>query len=96
MGKRSSVSCPKTNREAIDVVIGALGAAGRLEAADEAIVVAARSLADAVDADPGNASLWREYRAIEQRLRSTGEASSNGLDAVLATMRAPMGDTAKS
>ena len=87
---------PTTNRQAIDVVIAALAAAGRLEPADEALVVAARSLAHAVDADPGNASLWREYRAIEQRLRSTGEGSTSGIEAALAALRAPVGDASHS
>lgn len=84
------------NRRAIDKTIAALKASGRLEDADSALVAALQSLADAVDVDTGNAALWREYRAYEQRLRQTGEGTASGLDAALAALSTPMGDSKKS
>ena len=63
------LSVPPTNVAAADLTIDALRAAGRLETIDKARVTAFRSLARAVDADPSNASLWREYRAAELVLR---------------------------
>lgn len=54
-----------SNRKAADKVIKAMRAGGFLSDEAEARVVAFRELADAVDDDPSNASLWREYRAAE-------------------------------
>lgn len=82
------------NAKAMRTTIAALKATGKLEQADEAIVAAALSLAKAVDADPGNAALWREYRATEQRLRSSSSGDVDEFDALAADMRAAMGDTA--
>jgi hypothetical protein len=44
----------------------------RLDEDDEALVALARGLAAAVDADPGNAALWREYRAAVTALSLAG------------------------
>ena len=44
----------------------------RLEEDDEALVALARGLAAAVDAEPGNAALWREYRAAVMALSQAG------------------------
>jgi hypothetical protein len=60
---------PETNLNALELVIGALRHAGRIERIDEAVVMAARALAAQVDEHPENAALWREYRAAEQTLR---------------------------
>ena len=65
---------PMTNSQAIAATVAALRDAGRIEPVDEALVVMAAGIAAAVDADPGNASLWREYRAVELRLREIGGA----------------------
>jgi hypothetical protein len=62
--------------EAMRSTVDALRAAGRLELADDALVAMALGLAAVVDSDPGNASLWREYRAVELRLRETGGADA--------------------
>jgi len=55
------------NVEAVEVSIGVLVDAGKVELpVDQARVEAARNLAVAVDASPGNANLWRQYReAVE-------------------------------
>ena len=62
-----------TNAEATDATITHLLAAGLLEAdRDASIMQQARSLADAVDADPGNASLWREFQKATETVRAAG------------------------
>ena len=60
------------NLEAIDEMIGALAAAGRIERVDSARVQIARRLARAVDENPENVGLWQQYRAAEQALREVG------------------------
>lgn len=89
-GRRKAVG---TNREAAAETVAALRVTGRLEQADCALELAFLTLAAAVDADPANASLWREYRAFEARLRSTGDSDDGAVDAVYAAMRTAMGDT---
>lgn len=61
-------------RKAVDSTVKALQAAGGIELTDAAIVAAVRGLADAVDADPTNAALWRELRAMLDDLRETASA----------------------
>lgn len=74
-----------TNLDAAHAMLKALRDSGRLEPIDEARVAALLSLAAAVDNDPANASLWREYRAAEVTLRETDDADFDyaGLLAVL-------------
>jgi len=85
-----------TNVEAISATVAALRTAGRLEDADSALVVMALGLAGAVDADPSNASLWREYRATEARLRETGGAeASDEFTQALAKLQSPVRNTTK-
>jgi len=47
---------------------------GRLEPVDGALVNAFLGLADAVDAAPENAALWRQYREAEADVRRVGVA----------------------
>lgn len=57
---------PKTNVAAIEVTLAELGRMGRLEDVDAARVQALRSIAAALDENPFNSQMWREYReAIE-------------------------------
>lgn len=65
------------NAAAIAKVIAALTELGRLEDVDAALVQSAQSLAEAVDAQPDNASLWREYRAAEAALRACGQGKGD-------------------
>jgi len=44
----------------------------KLSADDEALIALARGLAAAVDTDPANAALWREYRAAVAALTQAG------------------------
>jgi len=87
---------PKLNHTAACDSLKALS--GRLGAGHEALVVMVRSLARAVDEQPHNASLWREYRAsVETLLEVTaGDDDADSADArgFLAAVQTPMGDIA--
>lgn len=61
-----------SNTAGLEKTLKALTAAGRLEDADQALVALARCLAAAVDAEPENAALAREYRAALVALLATG------------------------
>lgn len=79
-----------TNAAAVAGTIAALRAAERLHAEHDAIVTAAASLAMAVDADPGNAALWREYRAVVNTLTEIGGddvAASDEVADIIAALR---------
>ncbi|CAN5309268.1 hypothetical protein BH24ACT7_BH24ACT7_24150 [soil metagenome] len=52
---------------------------GRLEPVDAALVAAFLGLAEAVDANPWAAPLWRQYRDATEALRQAGAA--DGRDA---------------
>jgi hypothetical protein len=90
---------PQTNAGGLEATLKALRAAGRLTEADEALVALARSLAAAVDADPSNAALAREYGRALQALQNSGkgvaddDASAFVLSVSTAAVRAPLGDT---
>ena len=57
------------NRTAVEEMLAAMRGAGLLEGIDAARVAMLQALADAVDVEPTNASLWREYRAAESSIR---------------------------
>jgi hypothetical protein len=50
----------------------------RLRPEHAALVAAARSLAAAVDADPGSDRLWREYRAVLASLLEVAPDDDDG------------------
>lgn len=81
------------NRSAVEETVEALRTAGRLEQIDAARVAAAQALADAVDADPTNASLWREYRAAESALRESHDTNTDEFAQLLAALSAEVGDS---
>jgi hypothetical protein len=61
------------NMRAIEETLAALKLAGRLESVDAAKVQALRSMAEALDLNPFNSQMWREYReAIEGLTRNDG------------------------
>jgi hypothetical protein len=66
-----------TNTAAVAVTVAALRRAGRIEDVDVAVVTAVERLAEAVDAEPSNASLWREFRAALADLRGVGADDSD-------------------
>lgn len=84
------------NRTAVEATVKALRDNGRLEQVDEARVIAACALADAVDADPTNASLWREYRAAVETLRQASDGGTDDFAALMAGLSAEVGDTKNS
>jgi hypothetical protein len=71
-----------SNRDAVANTIKALEVEGRLTSADAAIVQMVEGLADAVDNDPGNASLWREFRAALETLRTLNLEVENDQDEI--------------
>ena len=56
--------------EAVEVLLAEMRQQELLTVAHEVQVAALRGLANAVEADPGSPSLWREFRQAEQELRS--------------------------
>ena len=82
------------NRSAVEEMLFALESLGRLEGVDSARVAMVRALADAVDQDPTNASLWREYRAAEQSLREVGDNGDDGFKELLESLSSAVGDKA--
>ncbi len=57
---------------AVNRTLRALREAGRLTPEHEALVALAKGLAAAVDSEPNNASLWKEYRAAIGVLTEVG------------------------
>jgi hypothetical protein len=84
------------NRKAIEETIKALHDVGRLERVNTALIAICQSLADAVDLDPDNASLWREYRAAESALRATDDQTQDEFTSLLASLSAEVGTTSKT
>ena len=82
-----------SNHDAMSATVDALQRTGRLENVDAALVRAALTLAEAVDRDPDNASLWREYRAVEASLRRLDGGAVDSLAAAIAELSAPVGDS---
>lgn len=68
-----------------------LKAAGpRLDDSHAALVAMARGLAAAVDAEPANAALWREYRAVVMALgQVAGDQVDDDTAAFLVAIRTP-------
>jgi len=80
------------NRTAVNVTVTALQDSGRLAPADAARVSMVESLADAVDADPGNASLWREFRQALDGLMVERDDGIDEFAAVLGVLQSAMVD----
>lgn len=73
------------NRRAVDATLRGLDGPA-------ALIQLARSLADAVDRDPNNATLWREYRlAIADLTKHEGQG--DGLADLIGRLSATVGDT---
>jgi hypothetical protein len=82
-------------REALEKTIEALRSAGRLDDAADARVQIARGLASAVDAQPDNPTIWREYRAAEKALREESENHADPFDQLIASIASEVGNTSK-
>lgn len=82
-----------TNSTATDLTIQTLLDAGRLAAdEDAAIIQQAKSLARAVDTDPGNAALWREFRQALDTLRDVSAddgSAGDEIQLIISALRGP-------
>ncbi len=84
-----------TNGGQIEQTLKELRRLGRLERVDAAAVQMVRSMARALDADPSNAALWRQYREAVGELTSDDDAGGSFEDAA-AELYAEMGDAPPS
>jgi hypothetical protein len=82
-----------TNFGAAAAFIALLRKQERLTEIDDARVTAFLTLAAAVDADPTNAQLRKEYRMAEEGLRATEDNGTDVFEELLRAMSAPVGDT---
>ena len=82
------------NRLAAEKFISELRRQGRIELVDAAKVQSVRSIADALDAEPQNAQMWRQYRDATDALLRQDDDANDGLEKALAELgRAPVGNT---
>ena len=81
------------NARAVEVTLSELKRMGRLEKVDEARVQALRSIAEAVDLNPFNSQMWREYREAIGGLtvddRDSGSSVDDLLDELSPSVRHP-------
>lgn len=89
-----------TNVSAIEQTIDALREDGQIKPRDAAKVQAVRALARAVDAEPTNGALWRQYQvALDQLMRGedvVDDALTSALGAIAEASRAAMGNSKAS
>jgi hypothetical protein len=78
-----------TNHGQLEQTLRELRRRGRIEKIHAAAVQALKSMAVALDADPGNAALWRQYREALRELTADDDAGSLGdaLDDLFAEVR---------
>lgn len=84
-----------TNVAALERTLTRLTETGHIEAdIDDAAVQALRSMAAALDDEPSNAALWRQYRDALAEVRRVDSDADAGLAAAYAEINgtAPMGD----
>lgn len=77
------------NSAALGETLGELRRLGRVERVDAAAVQALQSMAGALDEDPWNAPLWRQYREALRELMAddSDSAVSDALDDLFAEVR---------
>jgi hypothetical protein len=83
-----------TNRGQLEQTLKELRRLERIGKMDAAVVQALRSMAAALDADPGNAALWRQYREALREL--TADDDNGSVDAALAELFSEVGDAPPS
>jgi hypothetical protein len=83
-----------TNHGQCEQTLKELRRLGRIEKIDAAAVQMLRSMAAALDADPGNAALWRQYREALREL--TADDDNGSADEALAALFAEVGDAPPS
>jgi hypothetical protein len=68
-GRRGRVTLgATTNHGQLERTLAELRGAGRIDRIDAAVVQALKSMAKALDKDPANAALWRQYLAALREL----------------------------
>jgi hypothetical protein len=82
------------NAAAINVTLGELKRMGRLEQVDAARVQALRSMAVALDQNPFNSQMWREYREAIEGLTADDGDSGSSVDDLINELSAPVRDKA--
>lgn len=83
------------NARAVEVTLTEMQRMGRLEKVDEARVQALRSIAEAVDLNPFNSQMWREYREAIGALIVDDRNTGSSIDDLLDELSAPVRDPAK-
>ena len=78
------------NAKAIEVTLTELRRMGRLEKVDSARVQALKSMAAALDANPFNSQMWREYREAIEGLCADDSGSDASLDQLLDDLSPPV------
>lgn len=78
-----------SNVKALEETLSSLRDTRRLERVDEALVQGLRSMAGALDLDPSNAALWRQYRETLKELTADDVDGSvaEGIAALFAEVR---------
>lgn len=82
------------NARAMESTLTELERLGRVESIDAARVQALRTMATALDENPYNSQMWREYREALGEVLKADDDADDGLAAALAQIRgaAEMGD----
>lgn len=80
------------NGKAIEETLSELKQMGRLEKIDAARVQALRSMAKALDLNPFNSQMWREYREAIGGL-TADDRGSDSIDELLDELSAPVRDS---
>lgn len=75
------------NRKAAERFLVELRKQGRLEPVDVARIQTIRGLADALDADPQNAQMWKQYREATEALLRQDDDVNDALEKALADLR---------
>lgn len=83
-----------TNHGQLEQTLRELRRLGRVEKVDAATVQSLRSMAFALDEDPSNAALWRQYHVVLREL--TADDDDGSADAALAELFPEVRDEAQA
>ena len=83
------------NALAVEVTLAELERMGRLEKVDTARIQALRSIAEAVDLNPFNSQMWREYREAIGVVTVDDRDSGSSINDLLDELSAPVRDETK-
>jgi hypothetical protein len=72
-----------SNIDALESTLSELDGLGQFETVDSAAVQGLRSMARALDTEPGNAALWRQYREALKEIRRADDDADRDLAAAL-------------